>query len=50
MSWFNRRPRTKEPQKLTPHHTSPITERILDEAKEKGPKNKQIKSKSINKK
>ena len=50
MSWYNRKPRIKEPPQLIPHHTSPITERILDEAKKLGPKSKQIKSKSINKK
>jgi hypothetical protein len=50
MSWFNRKPRTKEPQRLIPHHTSPITEKMLDEAKKLGPKNKRVKSTCINKK
>lgn len=51
MSWFKRRPRLKEPSKQTTHHrTSPITEKMLEEAKKLGPKNKQVKSKSINKK
>jgi hypothetical protein len=50
MSWYNRKPRIKEPPKLAPHHTSPITDRMLDEAKKLGPKNKRVKSTSINKK
>jgi hypothetical protein len=33
MSWYNRRPRIKEPPKQTPHHTSPTTERIVEESK-----------------
>ena len=33
MSWFNRRPRVKEPQKLTPHHSSPIAQKMLEEVK-----------------
>jgi hypothetical protein len=50
MSWYNRKPRIKEPPKLSPHHTSPITEKMLDEAKKLGPTGKQIKPKRINKK
>ena len=51
MSWFKRKPRIKEPIKLATHHrTSPITEKMLEEAKKLGPKNKQVKNKSINKK
>lgn len=33
MSWFMRRPRIKEQPKQVPHHSSPTTERILEEAK-----------------
>ena len=33
MSWYRRRPRTKEPEKLRPHHSSPIADRMLEEAK-----------------
>jgi hypothetical protein len=34
MSWFKRKPRTKEPVKhITPHRTSPIAEKMLKEAK-----------------
>jgi hypothetical protein len=50
MSWYNRKPRIKEPPKLVVHHTSPIAEKMLDEAKKLGPKSKQVKTKSINKK
>mgnify|MGYP003338463997 CR=1 FL=1 len=35
MSWFKRRPRTKEPEKLFPHHSSPFAEKALEEAKER---------------
>jgi hypothetical protein len=35
MSWFMRRPRTKEPSKQIPHLTSPITEKVLEEMKDK---------------
>lgn len=35
MSWFKRRPRIKEPEKLIPHHFSPLSEKALKEAKEK---------------
>ena len=34
MSWYKRRPRAKEPPKSTPHHTSPLTQRLLKEQKE----------------
>jgi hypothetical protein len=41
MSWFNRKPRVKEPIKATtPHRTSPVSEKILEEAKKIGPKQK----------
>ena len=33
MSWYNRKPRIKEPPKQIPHHTSPATERMMEEAK-----------------
>jgi hypothetical protein len=46
MSWFKRRPRIKEQPKQAPHHTSPITERLLDDAKEAvRPKKATVKSK-----
>lgn len=35
MSWFMRRPRIKEPPKQLPHHNSPMTEKVMKEAKEK---------------
>ena len=35
MSWFNRKPKIREPEKKIPHHTSPITERHLKDVKEK---------------
>ena len=35
MSWFNRRPKVREPEKKIPHHTSPITEKHLKDIKEK---------------
>lgn len=34
MSWFNRRPKVKEPTKLFPHHTSPFSRKKLKELKE----------------
>jgi len=34
MSWFNRRPKLREPEKLTPKHSSPIAEKLLQEQKE----------------
>jgi hypothetical protein len=34
MSWFKRRPRVKEPVKQTPHHTSPLSQKLLKEQKE----------------
>ena len=41
MSWFKRRPRTKEPIRQVPHHNfSPMTEKILEETK------KQVRKKS----
>lgn len=38
MSWFKRRPKTKEPAKQAPHNTSPMTEKKLKESKQRGPK------------
>jgi hypothetical protein len=46
MSWFNRRPKIKEPLKQTPHLSSPITDRKLEEAKDRGPKKKKATDKS----
>ena len=41
MSWFNRRPKIKEPERKAPRHSSPISDKRLKEAKEKtGPDNK----------
>jgi hypothetical protein len=38
MSWFKRKPRTKEPTKHLPHHrTSPASEKMFEEAKKTGP-------------
>jgi hypothetical protein len=34
MSWFRRRPRRKEPEKLFPYKSSPISEKILQTMKE----------------
>lgn len=35
MSWFKRRPRTKEPQKHLPHHRhSAAADKFMEEAKE----------------
>lgn len=33
MSWFNRRPKLKEPQRTIPRETSPTTQRLLKESK-----------------
>ena len=46
MSWFRRKPRLKEPSKLVPHRSSPIAESMLDEAKAKGPTQKEKKPKA----
>lgn len=35
MSWFKHKPRPKTPPKQHPHHSSPISERIFEEIKEK---------------
>jgi hypothetical protein len=35
MSWFKRKPHVKEPPKLHPHHSSPISESVMKEAKKK---------------
>jgi hypothetical protein len=46
MSWFKRSPRKNEPAKphAPPHHSSPATERMMDQAKKTGPKQKKVKS------
>lgn len=37
MSWFKTRPKVKEPPRaLTPHRTSPLAERMMEEAKKTG--------------
>ena len=36
MSWFNRKPRIKEPVKLPRHRRGPATEKILEESKKLG--------------
>jgi hypothetical protein len=33
MSWYNRRPKVREPQRAVPRETSPLTERLLEESK-----------------
>lgn len=44
MSWFNRRPHIKEPEKTHPQRTtSPILEEIKKKAQEAGPKAKKDK-------
>jgi hypothetical protein len=35
MSWFKHKPRLKNPPKLHPHHSSPISEQVLKEAKKR---------------
>jgi len=39
MSWYRRKPRKNELQKFhgTPHHTSPLTDKMMEEAKKTGP-------------
>ena len=40
MSWFRHRPKVKEPPKHLPHHrTSPATEKMLKEVKDKSKTN-----------
>lgn len=34
MSWFNRRPKLRESERLAPKHSSPIAEKLLKEQKE----------------
>ena len=42
MSWFKRKPRTKEPLKHLPHHRrSPVSEKMMKEAKQSGPVSKE---------
>ena len=53
MSWFKRSPRKNEPHKIQPYpyHSSPIAEKMMEEAKSKGPevsKKGKIKKKSVN--
>lgn len=48
MSWFKRKPRTKEPVKHLPHRrTSPASEKMAEEAKKLGPLKKSSKKKDI---
>jgi hypothetical protein len=35
MSWFKHKPRLKTQPKLHPHHSSPIAEKVLKEAKKR---------------
>jgi hypothetical protein len=37
MSWFNRRPKIKEPVRIVHRRRGPATEKILEEAKKLGP-------------
>ena len=39
MSWFKRKPRKNEPHKIQPppYHSSPMTEKMMEEAKKIGP-------------
>lgn len=41
-----RRPRTKEQPKQTPHHTSPIAEKMMEESKKNGPQKRTKKNKT----
>lgn len=34
MSWFKHRPKPKEPSRLTPYRSSPLTDKILQNIKE----------------
>ena len=34
MSWFNRKPRLREPERLAPKNSSPRAEKLLKEQKE----------------
>jgi hypothetical protein len=34
MSWFKRRPRTRDPIKTPPRDVSPLTEKLLEESKQ----------------
>ena len=46
MSWFNRRPKTRDPVKTAPRDASPLTEKLLEESKQavrKTPKPKKYK-------
>lgn len=40
MSWFKRKPKLKEAPKRQPHHYSPISEKLMEEAKKVGPQKK----------
>jgi hypothetical protein len=44
MSWYKRKPRIKESPKHLPHHrSSPISNKIMEEAKKTGPSNNEEK-------
>ena len=43
MSWFKRRPHVKEPQQVKHRRHSHLTDKLLDEAKEKHGPSKDIK-------
>lgn len=34
MSWFRHRPRSKQPEKLVPHRSSPVQEKHFEKIKE----------------
>jgi len=42
MSWFKRRPKRKEPDKLLPYRSSPISDKILQTMKEEVRKSSKI--------
>lgn len=35
MSWYKRTPRVKTPEKIRPHKTSPITDQVMKDLKQK---------------
>ena len=46
MSWFKRSPRKNEPVRphTAPHHSSPATQKMLEEAKKTGLKKEKVKN------
>ena len=49
MSWYNRKPRKNEPHKIhiNPQHSSPMAQKMMEEAKSIGPKKSKNKNRML---